>query len=34
MLVDLIEEGVVDDVRIPDAEMIVRDSTGPARAQR
>jgi DNA-binding LacI/PurR family transcriptional regulator len=34
MLVDLIEEGVVDDVRIPDAEMIVRDSTGPARSQR
>ena len=32
MLVDLIEEGVVDDVRIPDAEMIVRDSTGRARA--
>ncbi|SEB07391.1 LacI family DNA-binding transcriptional regulator [Leifsonia sp. 21MFCrub1.1] len=34
MLVDLIEEGAVDDVRIPDAEMIVRDSTGPARDRR
>jgi DNA-binding LacI/PurR family transcriptional regulator len=30
MLVDLIEEGVAEDVRIPAAELIVRGSTGPA----
>jgi len=34
MLVELIEEGSVADVRIPDAELIVRDSTGPVRAER
>jgi len=34
MLVELIEEGAVSDVRIPDAELIVRDSTGPVRAER
>ncbi|WP_374009100.1 LacI family DNA-binding transcriptional regulator [Leifsonia sp. LS-T14] len=34
MLMDLIDEGAVDDVRIPDAELIVRDSTGAAPAGR
>ena len=34
MLLELIENGTVSDVRIPDAELIVRDSTGPAPAAR
>lgn len=32
MLVDLIENGTVDDVRIPDAQLIVRDSTAAVSA--
>jgi DNA-binding LacI/PurR family transcriptional regulator len=34
MLVDLIENGTVDDVRIADAQLIVRDSTSAAPAHR
>ncbi|MFF1571189.1 LacI family DNA-binding transcriptional regulator [Leifsonia sp. NPDC058292] len=34
MLIDLIDDGAVDDVRISDAGFIARDSTGPAPAVR
>lgn len=34
MLIDLIADGAVDDVRISDAAFIARDSTGPAPAGR